>query len=63
MIQSRLNEENLLKVAVNIFGVRDYNHVPNAKWEDNIAEILERLENFVKEVDEKRRLLLQPGKH
>ncbi len=35
--------------AVNIFGVRDYNHVPNAKWEDNIAEILERLETFVKE--------------
>ena len=35
--------------AVNIFGVRDYNPVPNAKWDDNIAEILERLETFVKE--------------
>ncbi|GEQ84660.1 aldo/keto reductase [Patiriisocius marinistellae] len=35
--------------AVNIFGVRDYNHEPNAKWEDNIAQILERLEVFVKE--------------
>ena len=35
--------------AVNIFGVRDYNHEPNAMWEDNIAEILERLEGFVKE--------------
>jgi aryl-alcohol dehydrogenase-like predicted oxidoreductase len=35
--------------AVNIFGVRDYNHLPNAKWEDNIADILDRLETFVKE--------------
>ena len=35
--------------AVNIFGVRDYSHVPNAKWEDNISEILERLEAFVKQ--------------
>ncbi|GER58884.1 aldo/keto reductase [Patiriisocius marinus] len=35
--------------AVNIFGVRDYNHEPNAKWNDNIAEILERLECFVKQ--------------
>lgn len=35
--------------AVNIFGVRDYNHKPNAKWEDNISEVLERLEGFVKE--------------
>ncbi len=35
--------------AVNIFGVRDYNHTPNEKWNDNIAEILERLEGFVKE--------------
>jgi len=35
--------------AVNIFGVRDYNHKPNTQWEDNIAEILERLEGFVKE--------------
>ncbi|MEP2936296.1 MAG: aldo/keto reductase [Gilvibacter sp.] len=35
--------------AVNIFGQRDYNHVPNAQWEDNIAAILDRLEGFVKE--------------
>ncbi len=35
--------------AVNIFGVRDYNHKPNVAWDDNISEILERLEGFVKE--------------
>ena len=35
--------------AVNIFGVRDYSHVPNSQWEDNISEILERLEIFVKQ--------------
>lgn len=35
--------------TVNIFGVRDYDHTPNAQWEDNIAEILERLEVFVKQ--------------
>ncbi|MDT0556473.1 NADP(H)-dependent aldo-keto reductase [Patiriisocius hiemis] len=35
--------------SVNIFGVREYNHKPNQEWEDNISEILERLENFVKE--------------
>jgi aryl-alcohol dehydrogenase-like predicted oxidoreductase len=35
--------------AVNIFGVRDYDHVPNSQWEDNISEILERLEIFVKQ--------------
>ncbi|WP_115121908.1 NADP(H)-dependent aldo-keto reductase [Marinirhabdus gelatinilytica] len=35
--------------AVNIFGTRDYNHAPNKRWEDNLAEILERLEAFVKE--------------
>jgi len=35
--------------AVNIFGVRDYNHKENERWEDNLAEILERLEGFVKE--------------
>jgi len=35
--------------VVNIFGVRDYNHEPNAKWEDNISEILEHLEGFVKQ--------------
>jgi aryl-alcohol dehydrogenase-like predicted oxidoreductase len=33
--------------AVNVFGVRDYNHESNTKWNDNIAEILERLEVFV----------------
>lgn len=33
--------------GVNIFGTRDYKH--NAKWDDNIAQILERLEDFVKE--------------
>ncbi len=33
--------------AVNIFGVRDYNHKPNAQWEDNIGAILDRLESFV----------------
>jgi aryl-alcohol dehydrogenase-like predicted oxidoreductase len=34
--------------AVNIFGVRDYDHAPNAQWEDNIGAILDRLEEFVK---------------
>jgi aryl-alcohol dehydrogenase-like predicted oxidoreductase len=33
--------------AVNIFGVRDYNHKPNAQWEDNIGAILDRLEAYV----------------
>ncbi len=35
--------------AVNVFGVRDYKHAPNAEWEDNIAEILDRLEGYVKQ--------------
>jgi len=35
--------------SVNIFGQRDYNHLENTKWEDNIGEILERLEEYVKE--------------
>jgi len=35
--------------AVNIFGQRDYNHTPNAQWEDNISEILDRLEALVVE--------------
>lgn len=35
--------------AVNVFGVRDYNHQENERWNDNIAEILDRLEAFVKE--------------
>jgi aryl-alcohol dehydrogenase-like predicted oxidoreductase len=33
--------------AVNIFGVRDYNHSSNNEWEDNIAAVLDRLESFV----------------
>lgn len=33
--------------GVNVFGVRDYTH--NAEWEDNIAQVLENLEAFVKE--------------
>lgn len=33
--------------GVNIFGSRDYKHKP--EWEDNIAQVLERLEEFVKE--------------
>ncbi|MDG2052247.1 MAG: NADP(H)-dependent aldo-keto reductase [Flavobacteriaceae bacterium] len=33
--------------GVNVFGVRDYIH--NAKWEDNIAQVLETLDSFVKE--------------
>jgi aryl-alcohol dehydrogenase-like predicted oxidoreductase len=33
--------------GVNVFGVREYKH--NSKWEDNIAQVLERLEGFVKE--------------
>lgn len=35
--------------AVNVFGVRDYNHQENQRWNDTIAETLERLEVFVKE--------------
>lgn len=35
--------------AVNVFGVRDYNHTPNTQWEDNIGAILDRLEDYVKE--------------
>lgn len=33
--------------AVNIFGNRDYNHAANTRWEDNLGDILERLETFV----------------
>jgi len=33
--------------GVNVFGVRDYSH--NAAWEDNIAQVLETLEGYVKE--------------
>jgi aryl-alcohol dehydrogenase-like predicted oxidoreductase len=32
---------------VNIFGVREYSHTE--EWKDNIAEVLDRLESFVKE--------------
>ncbi|QIE59586.1 NADP(H)-dependent aldo-keto reductase [Rasiella rasia] len=35
--------------TVNIFGVREYAHAENTQWEDNIAEILERLEVYVKQ--------------
>lgn len=35
--------------AVNVFGVRDYNHTSNKQWEDNIAAVLDRLEGYVKE--------------
>lgn len=35
--------------SVNIFGLREYNHTANAQWEDNLGEILERLEVYVKE--------------
>ncbi len=34
---------------VNVFGVRDYDHGANLQWKDNIAEILDRLEDFVKQ--------------
>lgn len=35
--------------AVNIFGVREYDHTQNARWEDNIGALLDRLERFVTE--------------
>lgn len=35
--------------TVNIFGVRDYNFDANKQWEDNIGEILHRLETYVKD--------------
>ncbi len=35
--------------SVNVFGVREYNHTENERWEDTMAETLERLEVFVKE--------------
>lgn len=34
---------------VNIFGKRDYDHRGNEAWEDNLREILERMEVYVKE--------------
>lgn len=33
----------------NTFGVRDYNHNPNDKWEDNFKDVLEQLEAVKKE--------------
>jgi len=33
----------------NIFGVRDYKHNPNDKWEDNFQEVLQSLDKVVKE--------------
>lgn len=33
----------------NYFGQRNYNHLENENWQDNIAEILDNLEHFVKE--------------
>lgn len=35
--------------AVNIFGVREYDHSENEVWKDNFSEVLERLDIFVKE--------------
>ncbi|NND88750.1 MAG: NADP(H)-dependent aldo-keto reductase [Flavobacteriaceae bacterium] len=35
--------------AVNVFGVREYEHEQNAQWEDNLGNILDRLESFVKQ--------------
>jgi aryl-alcohol dehydrogenase-like predicted oxidoreductase len=32
----------------NTFGVRDYNHNPNDKWEDNFYEILHNLDEIIK---------------
>lgn len=34
---------------VNIFGQRDYDHRGNEAWEDNLGEVLDRLEGYVKE--------------
>jgi aryl-alcohol dehydrogenase-like predicted oxidoreductase len=34
---------------VNVFGVRDYDHQWNLNWKDNLGEILDRLERYVKE--------------
>jgi len=33
--------------AVNIFGVRDYSHEANVQWEDNLGEILHRVEGYM----------------
>lgn len=35
--------------SVNIFGQRDYDYTANSEWKDNIGEILDRLETYVKE--------------
>lgn len=34
---------------VNMFGQRNYKHNPNEKWEDNIKEVIETLDELVKE--------------
>jgi aryl-alcohol dehydrogenase-like predicted oxidoreductase len=34
---------------VNVFGQRDYNHIGNEQWEDNLGQVIDRLEKFVKE--------------
>lgn len=34
--------------STNTFGVRDYKHNPNDKWEDNFKEVLQSLEDIVK---------------
>jgi len=34
---------------VNIFGVREYDRANNEQWEDNISQILEQLEDYVKQ--------------
>ena len=35
--------------SVNVFGQRDYDYSANSEWEDNIGEILDRLEAYVKQ--------------
>ena len=35
--------------SVNVFGQRDYDYAANSEWEDNIGEILDRLEAYVKQ--------------
>jgi aryl-alcohol dehydrogenase-like predicted oxidoreductase len=35
--------------SVNIFGQRDFDYQANDRWQDNIGEVLERLEDYVKD--------------
>ena len=35
--------------SVNVFGQRDYDYTANTEWQDNIGEILDRLETYVNE--------------